>query len=250
MKPRTLVLIAGGVVVLACVCVAGFLALGAWASNDPETVAHVSATGTAGAVATQLASYTPTPPPGAKLVVDETFDSNAIGFQFINDNSIQTSLQDGAYQAHFGRIGIDITPLGLNLTNFIAEFDCKSFGYHAMCGLAFRLQDTTNNQNWASYRAYINNDYAFDDIPVSGPTSTTQKSTFARHPGDWNHMRIEVVAGAAKIYMNQELIDQLDLKDSSLSSGDIGILIGMDNSAENSDSADLTFDNLKIWQLP
>jgi hypothetical protein len=63
-------------------------------------------------------------------------------------------------------------------------------------------------------------------------------------------MRIEVVAGAAKIYMNQELIDQLDLKDSSLSSGDIGILIGMDNSAENSDSADLTFDNLKIWQLP
>jgi len=250
MKPRTIIIILGGLVVIACLCVIGFLGLGAWASNDPETVARISATGTANALATQAADVTPTVPPEAKQVVDESFDSNEVGFQFINDTSIQTSLTDGAFQAHFGRTGIDITPLNLNLTNFIAELDCKSFGTHSMCGLAFRIQPGTNNSNVPGYRAYINNDYTFDDIPVSGPTSTTSRTSFARNPGDWNHLRIEVVDGSAKIYLNKQLIDQPDLTDSSLTSGDIGILVGLDNAAQNGDSADLTFDNLKIWQLP
>jgi hypothetical protein len=254
MKPRTILLIVGGLVVAACVCTAAFLALGAIVSNDPEAMARINATNTAEAIAAQtatvVAAATPTLPPGATLILDETFDSNDLNLNLREENTIQIRLQDGAYQAHFGTPGLEVSPIGQNLTDFIAELDCKPFSSKAICGVAFRLQPSPQQYVYPSYQVYLDGDYGFDVFPVDGPTFSFSNMSFAKNPGDWNHFRVEVVGAVAKLYLNNQFVDDFELNDSSLPSGDVALIVGMDSSAENADSADITVDNFRVWALP
>ncbi len=258
MSPKTrniLLILAGLVIGLACVCIVAFLAIGAMGSNDPEVQASLQATRTAEALAaaasTQSAAATPTLPTGANLIVDETFDANNLGLNLYEDPTVQTSLQDGVYQAHFGNWGTEITPIERTLTNFIAELDCRPFGTKSMCGIAFGIQPApTDNALIPSYRVYLGNDYGFDSIPVDAATYSFSNVSFARNSGDWNHLRVDVMDGLAKLYINTQFVDDFELNEPSLASGDVGILVGLSSDADNGESADLTVDNFKVWELP
>lgn len=257
MSPKTrniLLAIIGLVLGLTCVCVIGFLALGAISSEDPAVQASLQATRTAEALAavasTQAAAVTPTLPAGATLIVDEAFDANNLNLNLYEESTVQTSLKDGTYQAHFGTWGSEITPIGKTLTNFIAELDCKPFGTKSICGIAFGIQPHEGNQLIPSYRIYLASDYGFDSIPVDAATYSFSNVSFARNSGDWNHIRVEVMNGVAKLYINKQFVDDFELNEPSLASGDVGILVGLAADADNGQSADLTVDNFKIWELP
>jgi hypothetical protein len=253
-KLRNGLLIGGAAaIVIVCLCGVIFLAIGAWGANDPTYPANLSLTQTAEALAGPTASpdTTPTLPAGAVLLVDETFDSNTLGLNLYEDASIQTSLQGGVYQAHFGRAGIEITPMGKTLTNFIAELDCKPFGEKSFCGVAFGLQPEQENFVFPGFQISIGGgNYGFDVIPPTGGGSRFSNFSFALNGGDWNHVRVEVMNGVANLYVNNQFVDDFALSEPSLVLGDVALIVGLHSDAQNGDSADLTVDNFKVWELP
>jgi hypothetical protein len=252
-KLRNGLIIGGVIVVLACACLVIFLAIGALASNDPTYEANRRLTQTAEAAVSAASTQAaiPTLPADAVLLVDETFDSNTLGLNLYEDTSIQTSLQDGVYQSHFGRSGNEITPIGANLSNFIAELDCKPFGEHSICGVVFGLQPQQADLVSPSYRIYIGGgNYGFNVLPVGGGGNSFSNTTFVLNAGDWNHLRVEALNRVAKLYVNNQFVDDFDLNEPSLASGDVGLVVGLSSEAENGDSADLTVDNFKVWQMP
>lgn len=254
MNRRTIIIVIGSLVGLfICLCLAAILFFEV-AGNDPEIQAIVTANAATAqaedAQATAEAIAEPTRLAAARLLLDERFDNGASNLVIDPDSG---EIQDGTYQARFVWAGaFSVVPTALSPANFIAEMDCemRGSGYNDECGIAFNTQ-YNNEGELTGYYAILLTDsgYAFLRIPLEGLSHSAYHTDSAIDAGV-NHLRIERLGRWARVFINNREVDRLELDEETLTTGPIALYVGLASGAESTDTAALTVDNLKIWEVP
>lgn len=253
MNRRTALLILGvALSVLVCTCLAVILFFEV-AGNDPEIQAIVTANAATAeaedAQATAEAIAEPTRLAAARLLLEEPFDNGASNLIIEEDGEIV----DGAYHAHFIWPGsFSVVRTGLSPANFIAELECETagIGYNEECGFAFNTQYNSEGKLTGYYAIFLtDNGYAFRSSPLEGLSRNSYHSDSVIDAGV-NHLRIERLGRWARVFINSREVDRIELDEETLTTGPIALYVGFSSGAESTDSADLTVDNLRIWEVP
>jgi hypothetical protein len=214
--------------------------------QSPEIQDRVQATQTAEAA---QAMTEPTRLASRQLIFDETFESAAAVFDV--DAS---SIKNGAYQTEIRHAGVfHVLPNGSAkpLTDFIAEVECTVFGSLGQCGIAFGAQYGPDGKLTGFYAVYLTGDgYGFRGDPPEGFQTGSTKTSSAVKSGAVNLLRIVRINDEARVYINDQEIDRIQLTAPSLGTGEIGLYVGLAPDASPTEFASITADNVRVWEIP
>jgi hypothetical protein len=250
MPRRTLFIILSIFGVLALVCIGAVMFFETY-GQSADVQARVQATQTAEAaqadVNTAQAVAEPTRLAASLLFLEETFESST---PVLDVDS--ASLRNGAYQTEIRYAGaFYVLSSGKPLTDFIAEVDCTVFSSLGQCGVAFGAQYGQDGKLAGFYAVYLTGDgYGFRSDPLEGSQNGFNKTSSAVKPGAVNILRVVRINNEARVYVDDQEIDRIELEAPSLQTGKIGLFIGLAPEAAATDFTSITADNFRVWEVP
>ncbi|MFN8412338.1 MAG: hypothetical protein U0Z26_08120 [Anaerolineales bacterium] len=264
MQKRTKIIIGiiVGILVLICICgivfiqssntpeaqattLARYTAEAAQATTDANQAADAAVTSTAEAQLLQARMD------NAEVVFEDTFDENS---PFLRKISATDSyyMRDGTPEFSPAFTNYHLYPVGINVSDFIAELDCKPTSGEAYCGIAFAVKQIDPQVSFPDffYAAYLASSgrCGTDDLTGSYSVSKSATCTVSSTSGNslFDRLRIERIGQHVKIYKNGELVKEVTLDNPEAASGDIGLYFG---TTSNEGISSLEVDNLKIWAV-
>jgi hypothetical protein len=250
MPRRTLLIILSIFGVLALFCIGAVIFFETY-GQSPEVQARVQDTQTAEAaqdvVSTAQAVAEPTRLAASQLLLEETFE---LGTPVLEVDS--ASIQNGSYQTEIRYAGaFHVLSSGKTLTDFVAEVDCTVFSSLGQCGVAFAAQYGQDGKLAGFYAVYLTGDgYGFRSDPLEGSQSGSSKTSALVKPGTANILRVVRINNEARVYVNDQELDRIELDAPSLQTGEIGLFIGLASEAGATDFAAVTADNFQVWEVP
>jgi hypothetical protein len=253
MKSRTLIIVIGSLIALfVCLCLAGILFFET-VGDSPEIQAIVTANAATAeaenALATAEAIAEPTRLAASRLLLEENFDNGETSLTISEPGEIG----DGVYQARYlWAGGFSVVSTGLSPADFIAELECemRGTGYNEECGFAFNTQYDGGGNLIGYYAIFLTDSgYGYIRSPLEGMSHSSFHSDSAIDSGV-NHLRIERLGRWARVYINNQEVDRIELDEETLTTGEIALYTGLTGGAESTDTAALTIDNVRIWEVP
>jgi hypothetical protein len=243
MPRRTILLFASIFGILALLAIGAVIFFETY-GQSPAIQSRFQATQTAEAA---QAIAGPTRLASRQLVFDETFESGTLAL----DVEL-ASIKNGAYQTEIRYPGVfHVLSSAKTLTDFIAEVECTVFGSLGQCGIAFGAQYDPNGKLAGFYSIYLTGDgYGFRGDPLEGFQTGFTKTLSAVKPGAINLLRIVRIGQEARVYINEQEIDRIELTASNLGSGEIGLYVGLAPDASPTEFVSITADNVRVWEIP
>lgn len=185
----------------------------------------------------------------AQIVFEDGLDE---GSPFITSNIDGGDLryEDGVAKIYFAFGGFDYLNIGKQMTDFIAEADCTTYGEGVFCGFAYSIDE--NGKYPAYYASVISGAYkcGFFDHTISLPSDSRFNCNYPQSTTTkLQHLRLEKFGANIRFYVNGTLLDERILENNEALSGDVGMYYGR-SGGEQSDLNDVYIDNFKVWELP
>ena len=184
----------------------------------------------------------------ARQVFRDEFADNSNSWVTGQVSDIETdTIEDGVFKVLWTGKGATYETHERDVTNFVADLDCKAErgGTDAGCGFIFGQK---TDVGYYRFRFYED---SYDLSVVSSndatPTKTLVKGDPSRqvNSGDWNHLRVVRQDNKLSLYLNDKLLDTAS--DSTYTSGQVGVWTSCYN---EQGGVEVWFDNFTIWELP
>ncbi len=185
------------------------------------------------------------------IIHEDDFSNPASGWTASSSATGEAKYENGGYHLitkGAGHIIAGTNPAIKQLTDFILEVDAKSFSsaQDASYGIIFRQQDVRNFDNFYYFQIYSNTGQYKFEKQIQGVWSSLKELTTSNtinQASSTNRLKIVCVGDKIELYVND--INLSTINDSSLPSGFIGLAVA--SGAEQESSADVVFDNIKIY---
>lgn len=182
------------------------------------------------------------------LVHENTFEEGA---PLLNEfgEDLEPYYRDGIPELIIPWNGSTILPIGMNLTDFVAEVDCEANG--TFCGIAYSYTTDSEGKNHYFASGIGRADtFFFEDLYAKVPSFNWDHKNFAPSTSKefLHHIRVERFGKVLRLYVNDELMEERILNYPEAVSGDVGFFFG--KASNDTGIQTLRMDNFRVWELP
>lgn len=182
----------------------------------------------------------------SKEIFNESFDNNDAGFDASPSDGSTVAIGDGVYQATFSDTAYRSVYSQRELDSFISEVDCKVVSGDGSCGIIFGVHEIDGKTDNDEIFFFVSgNSYGVRTrVDGSDTSKKFSNSAIKDSEGAVNHLRVVRVDDEARLYINDQLIDRIQVTDEKLKSGSVGFSVG-----SNDTKAVVEVDNWKVYQI-
>lgn len=182
----------------------------------------------------------------SEVFKDEFVDNRNAWFVGVWEEIETDKIEDGVFKVIWAGNGSSYELYELrDLTNFIAEVDCKVLtgGADGSCGLVFGQKPDVGFYKFELFEDY----YRLFRVQAEGdpPILAEGNPEGLVRPADWNRLRVVKQGDRMRVFLNETLV--ADVSDPTFPTGKVGVST---NSYLEGEGVEVHFDNFIIWELP